>query len=117
MFSGTYCFIQHVLEFIRIGRIWQEHPYLKPSPIADIPFLQAVKTKLQSILPSCSCLTLNIVAIPLGILALVGSIIGFCCIFSSVEWLLVLSKVFSCLFLVDVVLRIATLGLEHYING
>ena len=42
---------------------------------------------------------------------------GFSCLFSSQEWLLVMDRVISCLFLLDIGLRVASEGLEHYLTG
>ena len=42
---------------------------------------------------------------------------GFSCLFSSQGWLLVMDRVISCLFLLDIGLRVASEGLEHYLTG
>lgn len=68
-------------------------------------------------MPSCACLDKNVVSISLAILALFGTIVGFALLISDSEWILILDKVISCLFLVDIVFRVITEGIEDYFNG
>jgi hypothetical protein len=51
------------------------------------------------------------------VLAVLGAGFGLGCLFSSDEWLLSIDKAIACLFLLDVLLRVASAGLEHYFNG
>lgn len=49
--------------------------------------------------------------------ALMGALVGFACLFSDASELVTVELVFSCLFLVDVLLRVAGEGLENYLMG
>lgn len=83
LLSGNSSLTQHVLEFIRIGRILQENPYLKPSALDRVPLWLPLKRALARNCPSCPSLSSPAINLILSLAALIGAIIGVACLFSD----------------------------------